>query len=206
MMSIKWNEPRPRIVRYITLRKLNKRQRALVGSVVAAGIVGNSKCEKSEPAETEHRDRKAGEGSSLLLREFEEANNWARLALQLYFGWFALQFTVNGIAMGWLFTRTGPLPWFSSLIFLVFVGWNLMGAIGTVMVYKSLATGDLRMKHVIEAMAKSDQTNQQVWPRPRSAMQQKPISVVFGFCVVTMFISLFFWVAMFVLGGVYQTK
>jgi hypothetical protein len=137
---------------------------------------------------------------ALLLKELEETNNWARLVLQLYFGWFALQFTVNGVAMGWLFTDKGPMPWFASLIFLVFIGWNLMGTIGTVMVYKGLVEGDLRIQEVIERMAQHHLDDGDSSPTPRSPMPRRPISIVFGFCAVTMFISLAFWIVLFVAG------
>jgi len=200
-MSLECIEPRPRVIRHITLRRLRHKDEALVGAIVGAAVLSESKCDTSEEeSETRSRDLGTVELGSLLVKELEESNNWGRLVLQLYFGWFALQFTVNGVAMGWLFSRVGPVPWYGTLIFLVFVGWNLMGTIGTVMVYKGLAAGDLRMTQLIESMAKTNQTNRHFWPRARSGMPLAPIRVVFSFCVVTMFISLGFWIVMFVVG------
>lgn len=197
-MSEKLIELRPRVVRHITLRRLKKRDQVLIGAAVGAAVLSESQCQRSDgAAEIEDRNTSTVEAHGLLLKEIEEANNWARLVLQLYFAWFGLQFTINGAAIAWLVTRTGQMPWFSKLIFLVFIGWNLLGTIGTVLVYKGLETGDLRMKRVIEAMAKADQS---FWLRPQSPMPQGPIKTVFGFCVVTMFISLAFWIVMFVAG------
>ena len=199
-MSVKCIETRPNVIRYVRVRR--KHRGGDLGAAIAAAVVFSERgCDSSGgSSETGHRDACDYESSSLLLKELEESNNWARLVLQLYFGWFALQFTVNGFAIGWLVTRTGSLPWFGSLVFLVFVGWNLMGAIGTVLVYKGLAGGDLRMKQVIEATHKIDQTGEHTWLRPQSSMPRAAIRTVFVFCVVTMFISLAFWIVMFVMG------
>jgi hypothetical protein len=146
------------------------------------------------------RDAEDNKSGALLVKELEETNNWARLVLQLYFGWFALQFTVNGVAMGWLFRYTGPMPWFASLVFLVFAGWNLMGMIGTVLVYKGLVEGDVRLQEVTESMSQLHSYDHDSRPRARSPMPRGPISIVFGFCAVTMFISLAFWIVLFVAG------
>lgn len=200
-MSLKCIEPRPLVVRYIRVKR--KHRGGDLGAAIAAAVVfSESRCDSSDGAsETRHRDAGGYEASSLLLKELEESNLWARWVLQLYFGWFALQFTVNGFAIGWLVTRTGSLPWFGSLIFLVFIVWNLMGAIGAVLVYKGLAAGDERMKQVIEATHKLDQTGQHSRLRPQSSMPRVAITTVFAFCVITMFISLAFWIVMFVAGG-----
>lgn len=171
-------------------------------AIAAAVAFCESRCDSSDEAtETGPREPGRHEPSSLLLKELEESNHWARWVLQMYFGWFALQFAVNGFAIGWLVNRTGALPWFGSLIFLVFIVWNLMGAIGTVLVYKELAAGDERMKQVIEATHKNDQTGGHTWFRPQSSMPRTAITTVFAFCVITMFISLAFWIVMFVAGA-----
>jgi hypothetical protein len=194
-------EPRRRPIRYIRLRRVKKREGVLVGFIVGDEVGKGSQRDPNErPPETGPRDPKTSEPSPVLLKALEETNHWARLAFQLYLGWFALQFTVNGLAIGWLLAHRIPEPWFASLAFLVFIGWNLMGAIGSVVVYKDLAEGDLRMREVIQAMAKHHQTYDDFWTRPVSPMPRRAISIVFGFCVVTMFISLAFWIVLFVAG------
>lgn len=195
-MRLKWIVPSPRRMRPIKLRLIGKRDRLLFGY-----LAERTGYERTRYVPTTwDRNTEDIESGALLLKELEETNNWARLVLQLYFGWFALQFTVNGVAMGWLFTYKGPMPWFASLIFLVFIGWNLMGTIGTVMVYKGLVEGDLRIQELIETMAQHHLDDGDSSPTPRSPMPRRPISVVFGFCAVTMFISLAFWIVLFVAG------
>src|SRR5687767_10801423 len=98
-MSLKCIEPRPTVVRYIRVRR--KHRGGDLGAAIAAAVVFSERgCDSSGgSSETEHREVGDYEASSLLLKELEESNNWARLVLQLYFGWFALQFTVNGFAI-----------------------------------------------------------------------------------------------------------
>ena len=209
-MRVKCIEPRRRVVRRITVRRVKTKYKVLVGTLEGAPVLSNSKYDRSnskydrkdqEPSpETGHRDPGAidEQTSKLLLKEFDESNNWGRVVLQLYFAWFGLQFTINCIGIGWSATRPEPRPGF-TLISLVFMGWNLMGTIGTVMVYKGLSAGDLRMKQLMNVMAKSDQTDQPLWLTPRSAMPRREIGTVFGFCVFTMLISLFYWIVSFLL-------
>src|ERR1700730_8089321 len=92
------------------------------------------------------RDAEVVTPVALLVKEMEEINNWARLAFQMYFGWFALQFTVNGVAMGWLFTNKGPMPTFARLVFAILLGWNLMGTITTLVIRKHILDCDSRIR------------------------------------------------------------
>ena len=206
-MRVKCIEPRTRVVRHITLRRVKTKYKVLVGTIEGASNWSHDNCDRNagrnvgwSPPETGHRDSGAVDEktSRLLLKEFDEANNWGRVVLQLYFAWFGLQFTINCIGIGWFATRTESRPGF-TLISLVFIGWNLMGTIGTMMVYKGLSAGDLRMKQLMNAMAKSNQTDQPLWLSPRSAMPRREIGTVFGFCVFTMLISLFYWIVSFLL-------
>jgi hypothetical protein len=208
-MRVKLIERRSRVVRHVTLRRVKTRYKVLVGTIEGAPVLSNSKYDSksdrndqaSPPettAETGHRDPGAidEKTSRLLLKEFDESNNWGRLVMQLYFAWFGLQFGINCLGIGWFVTRTEPRPGF-RLISLVFVGWNLMGTVGTMMVYKGLSGGQRRMKQLMNTMAKSNQADQPLWLAPRSAMPLKEIGTVFGFCVFTMLISLFYWIVSF---------
>jgi hypothetical protein len=141
---------------------------------------------------TEEQNAEADKQDSLLLKEMEEINSWARLAFQLYFGWFALQFTVNGVAMGWLFTHSGPLSRFAPLIFGVFILWNLMGTIATVFIRKYLIAYDLRIAEALEALIRRHPTDGSLL-KPQSPVPRQAINTVFGFCAATMIVSLLFW-------------
>lgn len=211
-MLVRIIKRRPRVVRHVTVRRVKRRYKVLVGTIEGAPVLSNSKYESTDdskydrtdqtsppetPPETAPRDPEVRE---MLIKEIDESNNWARLGLQLYFGWFALQFTVNGVAVGWLFTRTGgTLPWFARLVFLVFILWNLMGMIVTELLYKSLAETDRRIKQVIETMIKFYRIADPGF-YPRSPMPRTWIRTVFRFCVTTMLISLLFWTVLFVAG------
>jgi hypothetical protein len=189
---------RPTIIRYITLRKLKKRERLLVGSFVGAAVVRDCRRDANvRLPETGHRDPVSFEAGTLLLKEMDEITNWTRLALKLYLGWMAVQFAVNGIVLGWLFTYNGPSPWFASLIYLAFIVWNLVGTIGTVLFYKTLVQSDARIKSVIAAMV-GQLDSQDPRPRPQSAVPLAVINLISVSCAVTMFVSLAFWIVLFV--------
>jgi len=192
---MKWIAANPR-VRYIRLRHLGKRgTKVLVGTAVDPcfeGAVTNGATIASNGPST------SAKPGGLLLQEMEETNHWARLVLQLYFGWFALQFAVNGVAMGLLLAYHGQLPWFANLIILVFVGWNVIGAIGTVLVYKGLVNCDARIGELIETWAKRSISADDYWAKPSSPIPKSTLSAVFAFCAITMFISLGFWLMLFI--------
>src|SRR2546430_10361876 len=101
-------------------------------------------CAHDSPNNSRDRNTEAAKQEALLLKEMEETNNWARLGAQLYFGWFALQFTVNGIAIGWL-TQSAIKPPFNRLVFAIFIGWNLMGTITTFFIRKHILDCDSRI-------------------------------------------------------------
>ncbi len=144
------------------------------------------------PSDGGQRDAEEVTQSSLLVKEMEEINNWARLAFQMYFGWFALQFTVNGVAMGWLFTKEGPMPMFARWIFIILGLWNLMGTITTMVVRRHILDCDSRIRKVIKGLRRNRVTEED-WPTVRSPMPREAIRTVFSFCALTTFISMTFW-------------
>ncbi len=134
---------------------------------------------------------------ALLIKDIEETNSWARSGFQLFFGWFAWQFTVNAVATGWLFTYKGPVPTLARLVYAMFIGWNLLGTIGTLLAHKSLHDCDLRIKQLIETLAEHQGAGESWW-QPKSAIPLQAVNTVFIFCAVTTFMSLAFWTIVFV--------
>lgn len=190
MLKVKWQNGGQR-VRYINLSRSRKRSnRALLGTIVT-NVHANGR--DNTGATTTSDD-----AAKLLLKEIEEASNWARIGFQVYFGWFALQFTVNAVAVGWLIGQNSPQPWLFNLACLLLMAWNLLGGIMTVLVYKALAAKDERTVEVLGILNRhyrtSDLNMQSQSPMPRSSF-----ALIFAFCAVTMFVSLFFW--LFVLIG-----
>ena len=137
------------------------------------------------------------EEAVLLLKDLEETNSWARSGFRLFFGWFAWQFTVNAAAIGWLFIYKGPLPALARMVYAMFIGWNLLGTIGTLLVHKSLHDCDLRIKEVIERLTQDHRPVDPSW-KPRSAIPLQAINAVFIFCAVSTFMSMSFWTIVFV--------
>lgn len=154
-------------------------------------------CVAGRPCDSCNRSNGSANLDTLLLREIDETGNWARLAFQLYFGWFALQFAVNGIAIGWLLGHGGPLPSFAKVIFSLFIGWNLIGIIATALVHKSLVGSDRRIKEVIQTMARGDLTDKDSWAR-QSSLPLLTLGIAFAGCGVTLILALAFWLILLI--------
>jgi hypothetical protein len=130
---------------------------------------------------------------NLLLADMEQANDWARLAFQLYVGWFALQFIVNGAAMGLLFNyREPPVSKLALLIFVMFILWNLMGVIGALLVRKILREADVRSTDVTKRLSKH-QGSEDDCPAPQSPVPRRAIDPVLIVCSVVSLLSLALW-------------
>jgi hypothetical protein len=131
----------------------------------------------------------------LQLKEMDEINNWARLGGQLYFGWFTLMLTVNGLAVGWIFTRNGPLPPFAPLLFGVFIVLDLMATVSTYSIRNHMLACDTRITAILEGRARrraaADLPLDAQSPVPREAIQ-----TVFLFTGGIMFLLLLFWVTL----------
>jgi hypothetical protein len=148
----------------------------------------------------EGRDYEAVRHDALLLKDMEETNRWARSGFRMFFGWFAWQFTVNVVATGWLIAYKGPVPALARLVYALFIGWNLLGTIGTLLIHKSLHDCDLRIKKVIETLTQEHWAGEICW-KPQSAVPLQAINTVFIFCAVTTFTSMAFWTIVFVTQG-----
>jgi hypothetical protein len=135
---------------------------------------------------------------ALLLKETEEINNWARLGAQLYFGWFAVVLIFNGLGAGWLFTHNDTLPRFARLIFLIFIGFDAMGAAVTYFIRKHMLDCDLRISELIWTLTQH-QVVEGPQLRPRSPVPRRAINTVFVFTGATLFMFLLFWVTLFLL-------
>lgn len=141
------------------------------------------------------RNNEPIKADALLFKEIEENNKWARLGAQLYFGWFALMSTVNGLAANWLFTSRRDIPPFADLMFLIFVALNLMGIIVTFYIRKHMLDCDRRIQDVLTGLTryhvpKGDSS------APQSPVPRHIVNVVFAFTGITLFMLLIFWIAL----------
>lgn len=128
---------------------------------------------------------------ALLVKEFDETNNWARVAFQLYFGLFALHLIINALAMGLLIGGRSFDPAYANGVLSMLVGWNLLGFIGTLFVYKGLSDSNLRIGEIIEELTRYDAAAARF--ESRSPVPQQALNTVFVVCAVTLFFSLAFW-------------
>jgi hypothetical protein len=131
----------------------------------------------------------------LLATEMEEANNWARLGAQLYFGWFTLLLTVNGFATGWLFTRQGPVPRFSRLVYVVFVVLDLLGAVATFRIRRHLHESDRRIREVLEQLKEGLRPAIQRIS-PQSPVPVNAINTAFVFTGFALILLVLFWLVL----------
>jgi hypothetical protein len=152
----------------------------------------------TEVVKQEPVSRNAVSQDALLQKEMDEINTWARLGAQLYFGWFALQFTVNGLVMNWLFTHTGAMPPFAGLIFGALIGWNLMGTIACILIRKHMLDCDLRIEAVMQRLTQHHVTEDPGF-RPRSPVPRQAINTVCVFTATPLLMLTFFWTVLFVM-------
>ncbi len=189
-MRMEWIGPAR--VRYIRLRRLRSGERIWLVAYANADeescvpTIGDGKHEAVEP-------------SALLLKEMDETNNWARSGAQLYFGSFTLLLTVNVLGAGWLFTHTGRMPPFTSLLFFVFIGLNLMGTIMTYRIRREMLDSDDRIADVIDSLT-PDLVTEDVNSRPLSPMPREAFNIAFFFAGATSFMLLIFWTVLVVWG------
>jgi hypothetical protein len=140
-----------------------------------------------------------GSANALLMRELDEINNWARLGGQLYFGWFTLMLTVNGLAVGWIFTHNGPLPPFAPLLFGVFIVLDLMATVSTYYIRNHMLACDTRITAILEGLARHRAATDPP-PDVQSPVPREAVRTVFLFTGSTMFLLLIFWMVITVWG------
>ncbi len=134
---------------------------------------------------------------ALLLKEMEETNAWARLGAQIYFGWFALILTINGVATGWLFAYKGQTPEFARLIFGTFILINLLAIVVTLWICKLMIDSHRRITDVIQSISQRSSEpalSAAALEVPRSGMSPQAIKVALGFTAAALIILLCFWI------------
>jgi hypothetical protein len=191
-MRMEWIGPAR--VRYIRLRRLRSGARVWLVTFVNAD-------ETSCVPTTGDEKHEAVEPSALLLKEMDETNTWARSGAQLYFGAFTLLLTVNVLGAGWFFTHIGRMPPFTFLLFLVFIGLNLMGTIMTYRIRREMLDADDRIADVVDSLT-PDLVTEDVNSRPLSPMPREAFKIAFFFAGATSFMLLVFWTVLLIWGWI----
>ena len=178
--------------RYLNLRGSRKRSnRVLFGALVTTHVHPRENGdEKPSPNGDATNVHVTDEGAKLLSKEIEESNSWARVGFQVYFGWFALQFSVNALAAGWLLARDAVAHF--SLACLLLICWNLLGGFVTVLAYKALAARDERTVELLAVLNRHYRTSD-LHIEAGSPMPRSSFAAIFALCAVTMFVSFVFW-------------
>jgi hypothetical protein len=136
----------------------------------------------------------AGGTNTLVLKELDEINHWARLSALLYFGCFSLIVIVNSIGVGWLFTRSGLLPPFAPLLFAVFIVLDLMAAVVTLYIRGLMLDAGRRATDVIESLTgRNGGGGGGGGITAQSAVPEASISLALYFSGATLFMLLLFW-------------
>lgn len=160
------------------------------GETVAT-LPNNEEAKRKAEAD-QQADKQADKQDFLLVKEVDETNNWARLGAQLYFGWFTLMVTINGVAIGWLFNNRGTVPRFARAMFFIFLILNLMGTITTILIRKHMLECDQRIQEVLGGLTK-DRASEANYFAPQSPVPRQAVNTVFGFTSAVLFMLLFFW-------------
>lgn len=200
-MLIKVVPPAPARIRYVKTRGDGRREDTLLLASLACWLEAeDAACETKalKPASSSGKNDGTPQ-DVLLLKEIDETNNWARTGFQLYFGSFTLLLTVNVLSAGWLFTRTGGMPPFAFLLFLVFIALNLMGAIMTYHLRREMLDSDDRIADIIDSLTPHVETADDN-SRPLSPMPRAAFNIAFFFAGATSIMLLTFWTFLLVWG------
>jgi hypothetical protein len=131
----------------------------------------------------------------LQLKEMDEINNWARSGGQTYFAWFTLMLTVNGLGVGWIFTRNSALPPFAPLLFGVFIVIDLMATVCTYQVRNQMLACDRRLTTILEGLTRRRAATELPLD-VQCPMPQGTVQMVFLFTGGTLFLLMIFWAAL----------
>jgi hypothetical protein len=86
----------------------------------------------------------------LLLNEQEEINEWNRAVAQIYYAWYTVFLTLNGVALTWVFGDKPPENHRPDLKYaiVVFALWNLLGIIATIAVACYVRSSNTRVQKI----------------------------------------------------------
>lgn len=138
------------------------------------------------------------------LKEIEEHSRWARTGANLYLGWFIVIFATNVLATVWLFTYRGVRPPYARLVFLLFIGLNLMGTIVTYFIRNHMLRCDLRIREVL-AELKQEHPTEGRYTELLSPVPYQVVTVIFAFTGITFFMLFLFWMILEIWPHVFLT-
>ena len=129
---------------------------------------------------------------ALLVRDIEETHSWARLGFVLHFGWFAFLLAVNGVAAGLFITRWEDVRLFANAICIVFIGVNLVGVVGTVLLAGYLLECGTRVQEITGKLLRMNQSRDS-FSESLALIPRTAIKILFGFTELVLVLLLIFW-------------
>lgn len=196
-MRVKWLQGSPTGTRFLRVGRTAKRYRAVLLATFAEPRTeaDESGLEPSNPPSPTGYGE-APTLSTLIVKEMDETYSWARLGAQLYFGWFALMLTINGVGVGWLFQYGNSKPGIARLIFGIFIVLDLMGTIATFYIRRHMLHCDERIKELIRGMPRPGVARLESF-RVQSAIPPMVfVNTTYGFAGMSLFILIIFWLVL----------
>jgi len=129
---------------------------------------------------------------ALLVRDIEETHSWARLGFLLHFGWFALLLAVNGVVAGLFITSWEDVRLFATALCIVFVGLNLAGIVGTMLLAGYLLECGTRVQEINRKLLRMNQSRDS-FSESLAHIPRTAIKVLFGFTGLVLLLLLIFW-------------
>jgi len=129
---------------------------------------------------------------ALLVRDIEETHSWARLGFLLHFGWFALLLAVNGVVVGLFITSWEDVRLFATALCIVFIGVNLVGVVGTVLLVGYLLECGTRVQEINRKLLRMNQSRDS-FSESLALIPRTAIKILFGFTGLVLLLLLILW-------------
>jgi hypothetical protein len=129
---------------------------------------------------------------TVLLKDLDQTNSWARLCFELQFRWFTLLLEINAVAIAWIiFARDKPYS-YSTVVCFSLIVLNLVGIMASVMVLKYVLDCDRRILGVNERLTCCYQSKDP-YSKPHSAVPKQAAKLLFGFAGGVLLLLLIVW-------------
>jgi hypothetical protein len=131
--------------------------------------------------------------SSLLTAEMSELNNWTRTWITVYATWYVMTFTVNSLAIGWLFAYhdsvVSVIQWARS-VFTLIAFWDLLGAAGAWKIREFYIYSDDRISSILGLLSTNKVRG------AKSPLPRKAATLVYALTALSILVYAAAWVAL----------
>ncbi len=137
-------------------------------------------------------DKDTTSGSeSLLVKEYQEINNYVRSTCQLMIAWYTFFITGNLVALGWLISEAGkghvvPLV-YVTIVSVLFIVVNILSIIGCGLLISSLGNTNLRLADILDELKPYSGEHKSLSPCPHSLYKMLGYLFMISLCAVAGF-------------------